>query len=218
MVYAAGFSQRGISLISLMIGLLVSLLAVMGMMALYRTVVHTTTESAAYARLSGDRSAALLAAHSYLQEAGFGVEEAALGVDLSLCAPADAAGVLRGSSCAPGGRGTLLLWRVSDGGMRCAGLHITDAGGLEFLQPQNCTALAAAGWPSSQRQTLFTPGQAAGGFVALELLAEPCQALGVAGEGAVRARLEAVHPVAADPGLSGESVPVYSSTCLVNFR
>ena len=79
--------QRGISLISLMIGLLVSLLAVMGMMALYRTVMHTTTESGAYAQLAGDRSAALLVAHTYLQGAGFGVEDATLGDHLLLCSP-----------------------------------------------------------------------------------------------------------------------------------
>jgi Tfp pilus assembly protein PilX len=218
MVRSVRFQQNGISLISLMIGLLVSLLAVMGMMALYRTVMHTTTESAAYARLSGDRSAALLAAHSYLQEAGFGVEDAALGTDLGLCTPAESAGVLRGGSCAADGRGNLLLWRVTDGAMRCAGLHVTSDGGLVYLQPQTCTGLSAAGWPSSQRQALFTPGSTAGGFVALELTEEPCQALGVAGEGAVRARLESAHPVAADPGAGNASVPIYSTICLLNFR
>src|SRR5690606_32129584 len=97
--------QRGISLISLMIGLLVSLLAVLGMMALYRTVMHTTTESAAYARLSGDRSAALLAAHGYLQEAGFGIEDAASGTDVGICAASTPGGQLRGGSCAASGTG-----------------------------------------------------------------------------------------------------------------
>lgn len=210
--------QRGISLISLMVGLLVSLVAVMGMMALYRTVMHTTTESAAYARMSGDRSAALLAAHGYLQGAGFGVEDAVLGVDVGICSPADAGGQLRGTDCVPDGQGRLLLWRLSDGVMRCAGLHITSAGGLEYLQPQNCSGLSAAGWSAAQRQSLFTPGPTAAGFVALEWVEEPCQALGVGSEGAVRVRLVAEHPVAADPQAGSESVPIYSSTCLVNFR
>lgn len=211
--------QRGISLISLMIGLLVSLLAVMGMMALYRTVMHTTSESAVYARLSGDRSAAILAAHSYLQEAGFALEEAAPGADVALCTADDPEAELRGAGCAPTGRGKLLLWRLDDGTLQCAGLHITDGGGLEYLQPQPCAGgLATVSWPLAQRRVLFAPGPTAAGFVALQLLDEPCQALGVAGAGALRVRLEAEHPVAADPSTVNETVPIYSSTCLVNIR
>lgn len=211
--------QRGVSLISLMVGLVVSLVAVMGMMALYRTVVHTTAESASYARLSADRSAALLAAHGYLQAAGFGMERAAAGTNVALCAVNSPGGQLRGSACSATGRGNLLLWRLADGAVRCAGLHITATGGLEFLQPQACAGgLTSAGWAMTQRQTLFTPGPTAAGFVALELHNEPCQALGVAGEGEVRVRLEAAHPVAADPAAGSESVPVFASTCLVNFQ
>lgn len=206
-------------MISLMVGLLVSLLAVTGMMALYRTVVHTTSESTVYARLSGDRSASLLAAHSYLQDAGFGVEDAAAGTDVALCTPGNPDGDLRGGGCAAAGRGTLLLWRLVDGAMQCAGLHITEGGGLEYLQPQSCAGgLSTGSWPVTQRQVLFAPGSTAAGFVALELVDEPCQALGVAGEGSLRVRLEAEHPVAADLSAGSESVPIYSSTCLVNFR
>lgn len=202
-----------------MIGLLVSLLAVMGMMALYRTVMHTTSESVVYARLSGDRSAALLAAHSYLQEAGFAVEEAAPGTDVALCTPASPNGELRGAGCATTGRGNLLVWRLFDGALQCAGLHITEGGALEYLRPQPCAGgLVAATWPVTQRQVLFTPGPTAAGFVALQLMDEPCQALGVAGEGTMRVRLEAEHPVAADLSAGSESVPIYSSTCLVSFR
>lgn len=210
--------QRGISLISLMIGLLVSLLAVLGMMALYRTVMHTTTESAAYARLSGDRSAALLAAHGYLQEAGFGIEDAAPGTDVGICAASTPGGQLRGGSCAASGTGAVLLWRVDDGALRCAGLHVTAAGGLEYLPPQACGGgLSGAAWPVAQRRVLFDPGTLAGGFTALELVQEPCQALGVAGEGVLRVRMHARHPVGADAA-GNESVPVVSSSCLVNFR
>lgn len=211
--------QRGLSLISLMIGLLVSLMAVMGMMALYRTVVHTTAESGVYAQLAGDRSAALLAAHSYVQAAGFGIDDAAVGTDLGVCTPNNPEAGLSGSGCAPQGRGRLLLWRLADGAMRCAGLHITAAGGLEYLQPQACVGgIASASWTAGQRQSLFTPGSLAAGFVELESRNEPCQALGVAGKGAVLVRLQARHPVAADVATDTESVPVYSSTCLVNFK
>ena len=202
-----------------MVGLLVSLLAVMGTMALYRTVMHTTSESTVYARLSGDRSASLLAAHSYLQEAGFGVEDATPGTDVALCTPGNPDGDLRGSGCVPAGRGSLVLWRLVDGSMQCAGLHITEGGGLEYLQPQPCAgALSTGSWPVTQRRVLFAPGPTAAGFVALELVDEACQALGVAGEGSLRVRLEAEHPVAADLSSGSESVPIYSSTCLVNFR
>ncbi|SDS65057.1 hypothetical protein SAMN05216198_2434 [Halopseudomonas litoralis] len=220
-----GQRQRGISLISLMVGLLVSLLAVMGMMALYRTVMHTTAESGAYARLSSERSAALLGAHAYLQEAGFGMEGAAPGADLIVCTSNTSQGQLRGSDCAPSGRGNLLLWRLlgvdENAGVQCAGLLITAAGALEHLQPQSCAGgLPSGAWSVTQRQALFTPEPTTAGFVALELVEESCQTFGVdlGVPGAALVRLQAQHPVAADPDTGTESVPVYSSTCLVNFK
>lgn len=211
--------QRGVSLISLMIGLLVSLLAVMGMMALYRTVMHTTVESGTYARLAGDRSAALLTAHSYLQDAGFGVEGAALGADLALCTPSLNGDRLGAGGCTGSGSGTLLLWRAIIDATHCAGLHITAAGTLEHLLPQPCAGGVSAGdWPPEQRRELYASVVPGAGFTSLTIIEEPCQALGVAGEGAVRVRLQAQHPVAADPGAAPESVPVFSTTCLVNFK
>lgn len=211
--------QRGISLISLMIGLLISLLAVMGMMALYRTVMHTTAESGVYAQLAGDRSAALLVAHTYLQEAGFGVEDATLGDDLALCGASMSSGRLAASACTGGGSGNLLLWRASTHAAHCAGLHITDAGALEYLSPQSCAGgLLSGEWAPEQRRELYASAVPGAGFTALEIVSEPCQALGVAGEGAVQVRLQAQHPVAVDSGAQAESVPVVSTTCLVNFR
>ena len=215
--------QRGVSLISLMVGLLVSLLAVLGMMALYRTVMHTTAESGVYAQLSGDRSAALLVAHTYLQEAGFGVEDAALGDDLALCNASMNGGRLGGGGCTGSGSGELLLWRVAPdletGATHCAGLYITAAGALEHLTPQACTAgLASGEWAPAQRRELYASALPGAAFTALEIVNEPCQALGTAGEGAVQVRLQAEHPVAADPDALAESVPVVSTTCMVNFK
>lgn len=219
MIYRIEHLQRGISLISLMVGLLVSLLAVMGMMALYRTVMHTTAESGVYARLAGDRSAALLTAHTYLQEAGFRVEGAALGTDLALCNPSMSDGRLEAGACTGAGSGTLLLWRAITDSTHCAGLHITAAGALEYLSPQPCMGgLGSGDWSPEQRRELYASTVPGAAFAALEIVTEPCQALGVAGQGAVQVRLQAQHPVAVDPGALAESVPVLSTTCLINFR
>ncbi len=70
--------QRGVTLISLMVGLIISMVAVLGMLALYKTAVQVTSESARYARVTGDRAAAILQADAVLQNMGFGLESARL--------------------------------------------------------------------------------------------------------------------------------------------
>ncbi|HIZ52065.1 MAG TPA: hypothetical protein IAA18_13410, partial [Candidatus Pseudomonas excrementavium] len=56
--------HRGATLVSLMVGLVVSMIAVLGMLALYRTAVQVTGESTRYARVTGDRSTAIINAET----------------------------------------------------------------------------------------------------------------------------------------------------------
>ncbi|QIB49629.1 PilW family protein [Pseudomonas sp. OIL-1] len=221
MVVGTHSRQRGVSLISLMIGLLISLIAVVGMMALYRTVVHTTAESGSYARMTGDRSAAVLTAHVHLQEAGFGIDEARLGADLAFCSGNLAQGLLTIGTCSASRRGTLLLWRTQSTGERCAGLYMAPTGDLQYLKPQPCAGAALGGaWQQQDRVRLYTKSLDGAVFDSMELREESCQALGVAGAGALKVNLVAHHPVAeqydaADPDTF---VLINSSTCLINFQ
>lgn len=213
--------QRGVSLVSLMIGLVISLIAVMGMMALYRTVVHTTAESGSYARMTGERSSAVLTAHIYLQEAGFGVDNAALGTDLAFCAASMEQERLTVTNCSTSRSGRLLLWRMQTIGEQCAGLYLTANGGVEYLQPASCTGAGlAASWDSGQRVTLYTTTMEGAVFSSIEIIEEDCQALGVAGAGAYRVNLRAHHPLTEDYDAADAStfLPINSSTCLINFR
>ncbi|QJD59104.1 hypothetical protein HG264_09360 [Pseudomonas sp. gcc21] len=221
MVASSRKHQQGVSLISLMIGLLISLIAVMGMMALYRTVVHTTAESGSYARMSGDRSAAVLTAHVHLQEAGFGIDEASLGADLAFCSANLAQGQLTVGSCSTGRRGKLLLWRTQTSGERCAGLYITPAGDLQYLQPRPCAGAELSGsWQEQDRARLYTKSLDGAVFESMEVIEERCQALGVAGAGSLKVNLIAHHPVAEayDAANPDTFLPINSSSCLINFQ
>lgn len=214
-------AQRGVSLISLMIGLLISLIAVMGMMALYRTVVHTTADSGSFARMTGDRSAAVLTAHMHLQEAGFGIDDATLGRDLAFCSASLAQGQLTLGACSAARQGKLLVWRSRTPAQTCAGLYITPEGDLQYLQPRVCTGTALAGsWPEQERARLYTKNLEGAVFDSMTLVQEACQAMGVTGAGAVRVSLLAHHPIAEqyEAGDPASFLPVNSSSCLVNFQ
>ena len=221
MVVSMRERQHGVSLISLMIGLLISLIAVMGMMALYRTVVHTTAESGSYARMTGDRSAAVLTAHVHLQEAGFGIDDAQLGADLAICSADLSQDQLTVSTCSTQRQGKLLLWRAQSSGERCAGLYITPAGDLQYLQPRSCAGAALAGtWQQQDRARLYSKSLDGAVFESIELLEESCQALGVAGAGTLKVNLVAHHPVAEayDAANPDTYLRINSSTCLINLQ
>ncbi len=213
--------QEGASLVSLMVGMLISLIAVMGMVALYRTVVHATAESGSYARMTGDRSAAVLTAHMQLQEAGFGIENASLATDLAFCTANLTQGQLAVGNCSSDRSGDLLLWRTQSVGERCAGLYINAAGELEYLQPRPCAGAVLSGsWPSQERVSLYAKSLEGAVFDSMEIIEESCQALGVTGAGALKVNLVAHHPVAEEYDATDAStfLLINSSTCLINFR
>ncbi len=65
--------QRGQSLISMMVGLVISLITIAAMMTLYKTMVEVSSNASRSALRDGQVSAALLSAQMELQSAGFGV-------------------------------------------------------------------------------------------------------------------------------------------------
>lgn len=67
-------NQRGITLISLMIGLVISMIAVLGMTSLFKTVIKNSVNASKDARITSERAAAFLIADMYLHDAGFGID------------------------------------------------------------------------------------------------------------------------------------------------
>ena len=137
--------QTGLSLISMMVGLLISLLAVLLAMTVYKLVIGVSVNAIGTSQRDGQRASALLATQIELQQAGYGIERTVGPVDTSLLhltnEPAQA------------------VWRfrpdlTTD---TCAGVRVVAAGtsaGLSWLPPKSCSSAATATWAAADLQPL----------------------------------------------------------------
>ncbi|WP_287029459.1 PilW family protein [Pseudomonas sp. UBA6310] len=132
--------QRGMTLISMMVGLVISMFSIVAMLSLYRSLVQSAVVATRDANLDGQIAAGLLSAQLEIQSAGFGIE-AAGNADLTL-----ATTNLDSTTRA-------LLWRLVDTGTyRCRGLlerSVNDSASgqsmrvLSLLQANSCDASGA---------------------------------------------------------------------------
>lgn len=145
--------QTGQTLISMMIGLVISLITISAMLVLYKTMIEVSANASRSALRDGQVSAALLAAQMDMQSAGFGVPAAdALSSKL---------GVRDG--------GKEVVWRykaqLADAGFVCSGLRLVDKEGLYRFTPKACSDVTAVSWSATERELLagsaafFTPAQ-----------------------------------------------------------
>lgn len=138
--------QRGQSLISMMVGLVISLLTIAAMLVLYKNMIESTGNASRSALRDGQVASALLAAQIELQEAGFGV----------------AAADTLDSRLTISHEGKQIAWRFKhELGQDdlCAGLRLVDAvesgapaRGLYRLPPKLCSNAAAASWADTEWQ------------------------------------------------------------------
>ena len=145
--------QTGQTLISTMIGLVISLITISAMLVLYKTMIEVSANASRSALRDGQVSAALLAAQMDLQSAGFGVPAAD--------ALSSRFGVRES--------GKEVVWRykaeLADAGFVCSGLRLVDNEGLYRFTPTACGDVAAVNWAVSERELLagsaafFTPAQ-----------------------------------------------------------
>ncbi len=140
-----GTAEAGITLISMMIGLVISSLSILAMLSLYRNLVHQAADSIVHSNLDGQVAAGLLTAQIELQSAGFGIASAAVNQDLML---------LAGASLTPGGmlsgtiqnilgseqEGEAIVWGSDPtrSAYLCSALLAED-GGLILLRGVPCT-------------------------------------------------------------------------------
>ncbi|MDZ7924926.1 MAG: hypothetical protein U5M23_12940 [Marinagarivorans sp.] len=71
---AINYQQRGMSLISIMIGMLLSMITILSSLVLYRTLSHTSIDSRIDAAIDGEIATAMLTLQLEIQAAGFGYE------------------------------------------------------------------------------------------------------------------------------------------------
>lgn len=142
--------QIGQSLISVMVGVMLSLLTITGMLTLYKNLIQVSGNASHIALRDGQVASALLAAQVALQEAGYGI------------APSDPLSTkLRIDQDRK-----RVIWRykpqLTESDL-CAGLLLVDAPsatakntqlGLYWLLPKSCVSVEGMRWSATEREPL----------------------------------------------------------------
>lgn len=157
--------QRGLTLISLMVGLTLSLLTIAAMMAMYRITIGVATDAGRTARFNGEISNALFVAKTKLQAAGFGIDDPAYQTDFFVLQDAVLVSEsLSGTAVAVNTEGNAVVWAwVDDEGVRRCELLLAPGSGaaLDYYSPdEECDS--AADWASIAWGT--TPDRLIGDF------------------------------------------------------
>ncbi|AGA89649.1 hypothetical protein Thimo_0810 [Thioflavicoccus mobilis 8321] len=137
--------QSGLSLVSLMVGLTLSLLSVAAMMAMYKITVGISVSARQAAELTAQIDTALLVAQKKLQAAGYGLTSPAYGTNLFVLQ--DAAldgGALTGSAVSIGTVGNATVWEWEDDSTQCD-LLLAPSDGVGLLYA-SVACSAATDW------------------------------------------------------------------------
>lgn len=136
-------SECGLSLISLMVGLTISMLVILATLSTYKATVGITVGAGQDARLNGQLTSGVLAAQINLQSAGFGIEAPAYGTNLVVLTGAafGNGNTLGSGSTAAEGNAVVWDWDTDPpGGPRKCGLLIHPlGGGLQYATAANCS-------------------------------------------------------------------------------
>lgn len=100
--------QQGVSLISLMVGLLLAMISILAGMMLYKNIVQTSVQSRSDALQDGQIASAMLTLQLELQSAGYGIAKDPTKTHVQLV------------------DGNTLYWRFKDGSAQCRSFRIED--------------------------------------------------------------------------------------------
>ena len=159
-------SQRGETLVSLMLGMLVAMVVALALVSTYKVTSRHSTMAGQDATADAQVSYALIRAGMAAQEAGYGLATAAIGKHITALSNASLTGVggatLGGNLAGAGTTGNnAVVWVLKgSNAVQCAGLLFNNAtdgsGGLYYLGPVNCTDASNIGnltgltWSSSR--------------------------------------------------------------------
>lgn len=131
------YKQKGVTLISLMVGLVISLLAVVAMLGIYSNTTKKTAVLSHDTRTDSEKIASIMSLHMSLRNAGFGIEDAAIGTDLILLTSASFSnGSLTGS--ASNNNGNAIVWsEKTNANSQCSGFILREKD-IIFFPPVNC--------------------------------------------------------------------------------
>lgn len=205
--------QRGVSLISLMIGTVISMILVVGALVLFQNTAKRTAEARQDILSDAQRTSAFLSAGITLQDAGFGISTPTVGTHLVWLRNATFSGsTLAGTAISAGtaltaGVAYAIVWSENiTGTMRCSAILAPLTGGLSKLGPVNCANAAA--W-SSLTWTVNTLSDTPATPVSIQLQAINCQPFGITtNEGTLQVTFRANN---------SNGVELSANQCLVNF-
>lgn len=171
---------RGMSLISLMVGLFIGLFSLLSMVNLYKVQAKQTVQTKSTNRIDGQISLGLVVAQMEMQKAGFGVE-----ANTDSCEGASTPGragtvnrdfvMLSGAAISESGvltgtgvtvntalaAGNALVWRWKDGTTdQCSGI-VSQGGGLKLLQEVACsdaTQWSTLTWTAAKIKEVVSAG------------------------------------------------------------
>ena len=229
----APLRQRGITLISLMTGLAISMVLVLATLMLFQRMVRATTAARIDAQADAQRTAAFLSASIAAQEAGYGIDAAQAGTHLVVLEDAKLDGsTLSGTSVSQGRtpnivdhKGYAVVWAEkatgATGDPLCSALlapSLSDKGGLRKLGPVTCANAAAFSdldWtatalPLMDARTAPVADAPAAPLVAITWRAAACTPFGIAaGTGAPKVLLTLT-------AANSNGVVLETSQCLAN--
>ncbi len=200
-------SQSGISLISLMVGVTISLITAVAMLTMFRHSIRITANTTAMSKQDGERSSAMTIAPMLLQDAGFGINNAAVGTNIVALSGATLAGTtLGGTPVTSGANANAVVWRHQTAAtLQCSALLAIPEKGLSLLGPITCAALtdwSTASWTTQPLASLGTFN-----FV-LRVTPTPCTQYGYASNGRATVQISSNN---------ANDVPINSLSCLSNL-
>lgn len=209
--------QKGVSLISLLVGLLVSSIVLLGMMVVFRNTIQIVVPASEVARAEGERIAALFASHAMLLEAGFGMDpKAQQGPHFGVFKDASLnGGSITGTLISDGEEGNAVLWtKIVEGDEFCEGLYADEDGGLWRVTEENCNDISG-GVEGDARRLVEPPRIVDEDLDSLAIritrAAYPCSPYGIGD-----AIMGGIAVTLTMPNATGQVVE--STTCMVNIE
>lgn len=212
-------TQRGMTLISLMVGLLLSMISILAGMVLYKNLVQVSVESRTDAAQDGQLASAMLSLQLELQSAGYGITSDEAGTHLQLVA----------------GPPQTLYWRYKEATtFVCRGFRIEDIENntrrqlqLLSLPAVSCNASGVLGglpnWAVSSVLAEFRTSAAAPSLpaIAITIGLQACFPYGM-GEAADHQLVtitadNAARRAAVDEGTAAPNAPIVYNFCLPNL-
>lgn len=181
--YIAPYSQRGagVTLISLLVGMAISMMVILAALGLFQRMVKTTVEARKDAQFNAQRNASFVSAGLLVQSAGFGIVDAVWGKHGMLLQNLvwDAGSLKLTGQNSTDGQGNAVVWSDNISGVSQCRLLWSPAqvGGLRMLGPVACTD--ATNWASLPWGTPYSLDRVPQGTITLVQSKATCAPFGI---------------------------------------